>query len=183
MKQEFINNSIPNRKALIYRLLLALGIVFLFYFFKYFFAPEDYYSGKAHSRTWISYNDLVITITIAIVIIIPVMAMSRIVQKLAIDFEGNELIIGYIGRLRFKPTSVTVKLSETQVQIEEIENKNGYTKSENIYNLYLTNLAFGTMKVSGQDFQNIHEICTYFQQIKDTAAVMNRRSRLRMRKR
>lgn len=182
MKQEFINNNIPNRKVLIYRLLVGLGITFLFFFFKYFFAPEEYYSGKVYSRVWISYNDLMIMTAVVVAIVVPTMAMSRIVQKLSVDFETNELIIGYIGRFRFKPVSVSVKLSETQVQVEETEYKNNGVQ-EVYYNLYLTNSAFGTLKVSGQDFQNIREVCGYFQQLKDAAAVMNRRSRLRMRRR
>lgn len=109
------------------------------------------------------------------------MATSKIICRLFVDTDENKLEVTYINRLKINPTTKSVKLSETIIQVAEYEPRNRlYQKTGEIYyTLHLTNPVFGNLTISSQDFKNINDIAQQFQTIKDNAAVKIRQQRIR----
>ena len=150
----------------------------------YYFAPYEYQTGVATAKYWLSYYQFIGFSILTTIIIVPILATTRIICRLFIDTDQNILEITYINRFRIKPTMKTVKLSETIIQISTYEPRDRfYQKTGQIfYFLHLTNPAFGHLKISSQDFKDINNIAQRFQIIKDNAAVEIRKSRIRRRK-
>ena len=154
------------------------------YFCMYYFAPYQYQTGVETSKYWLSYYKFIGFSILTIVIIVPIMATSRIICRLFIDTDENQLEISYINRFRIKPTLKKVKLSETVIQISVYEPRDRFFQKTGqiFYSLHLTNPAFGHLKISSQDFKNINNISQRFQTIKDNAVVEIRKARIRRRK-
>lgn len=150
----------------------------------YYFAPYQYQTGVETSKYWLSYYKFIGFSVLTIVIIVPIMATSRIICRLFIDTDENQLEISYINRFRIKPTIKKVKLSETAIQISVYEPRDRFFQKTGqiFYSLHLTNPAFGRLKISSQDFKNINNISQRFQTIKDNAVVEIRTARIRRRK-
>lgn len=181
LRLEYINDNIYNRKKLLIKLGIALLIIILYNFCKYYFAPLEYQIGEKSSRIWFSYNQFFFFSILSILIIIPIIVSAKIVCKLIVDTDENKLEIDYIDRFRLKPNSKSVKLSQTIIQVEEIQyrNRNFVKSGEVYYKLHLSNPEFGHIKISSLDFKKINDIAKYFQTLKDSAAIKSRQARLR----
>lgn len=184
MTAELINDNIGTRQKLLLTAGGTLILLLLVNFCKYYFAPLEYQKGLESSRFWFSYNEYLGFSIITIFIVIPIIIASKIVRRLYIDTDKNLLEVEYINRFNIKPTSKTLKLSETNIQVSEYEIRDRYFSKtgEIIYTLYLTNPNFGQLKISGQDFKNIKDISFLFQSVKDNAAAKKRLFRISRRK-
>jgi hypothetical protein len=110
---------------------------------------------------------------------VPVMFWSRIILRLTIASDENRLSIDLINRFRWTVTTKTVLLSQTQIQTEHQEKTNYWlTRSTPEYFiLHLTNKELGSIQISEQDFENMHEVVQMFEQLKSDTA-----KRIRLRK-
>lgn len=173
---EFINSNIGNRKKLVKKLILTVGLIILAKVLVYLTESEAYQTGEKYSRNSISFNGLMFIIILGSLIILIVSIASRLILRLSIDKNNNLLIVTYIDRFRLSPRTISVTLSGTQIQVEKISN-NGkdYTL------LYLIHNDFGTLHISEMDFStDIHAITSFFEEMKQiTAAKIRARRKLK----
>lgn len=151
----------------------------LFFFCKYYFAPIEYQTGAKGSRFWFSYTELIVILILMPAIIIPLLIFSKIVRRVYINSLENILEIEYIDRFRISPKTVKVKLSETQIQIEEIETRKGlFEKSRPYLIVHLYNKSFKKIIINDQTFSTIDEVVVFFEELKIVAARTLRKRRL-----
>lgn len=186
LKEEFVNNNIATRKKMFYSFCIAIGICLALTLYKYFFDPEGHPQERHYGRkSMVSFiMELSYTGSLAISILITVIGIFlifylKIILRMKVDSEQNFLEIECIERFKFKPVSKIMKLSETAIQIEELEGRERYSNNTTVrYSLHLTNKQFGHLKISESDFKNIKEVCDRFQLLKETAATKTRQMRL-----
>jgi hypothetical protein len=131
--------------------------------------------GLENSRSGLSLNMFRVFAIGVVVVVLVVMFYTRIVLRIKVDVEQNFLGVDIIERYRFTSKRYQVLLSETQIQIVDVE---GATEPQNLKMLYLIHPSFGELGISSYNFEEIIEIVSQFESLKENTARKIRQRRL-----
>jgi hypothetical protein len=114
-------------------------------------------------------------------IVVPLMFYNKVPLRIQVCTDDNTLTVDYIDRFKWTITSKKVPLSKTQIQTSHNEDLETYSlpTTNEYYSIYLINPDFGELKVSGQDFENIHQVFKVFSDLRAQTARRLRRKRNR----